>query len=519
MANKLFNQIQVQKPKNNRFDLSHDVKLSANMGDLIPTLALECVPGDKFKINCESLLRFAPMVAPIMHRVDVSMHYFFVPNRLLWNHWEDFIVGNEVAGVPYAFPTIQMADATWTKLADYLGIIQPSDVGATATDNVNALPFAAYQMIYNEYYRDQNLVQPVPFKCNDGDNTAQTGLRTLRRRAWEHDYFTSALPFAQKGAAVDIPLASGVVELDPEMEGVANPSFQAANDYDVDLDGDVTAESGAPPAIIEVVGSIPGQAVYDPDGSLVVDSGATTINDLRRAFALQRWLEKLARGGSRYIEVIRSMFGVRSSDARLNRPEYITGVKTPVHISEVLNTTGTDTAPQGNMAGHGLAYTKGGNGYYRCEEHGFIIGIMSVTPKPAYVQAVPKHFFKTTDPYQYFWPDFAHIGEQPIERRELYPFQGVTDLDTFGYTPRYAEYKFQPSRVAGKFRTSLDFWHLARKFGASPNLNQAFIEIDPETTDRIFAVTDTEEDKLWCHVLHKIDAVRPMPKFGTPAGL
>jgi len=239
----------------------------------------------------------------------------------------------------------------------------------------------------------------------------------------------------------------------------------------------------------------------------------TTINDLRRAFRLQEWLEKNARGGTRYIENILMHFGVRSSDKRLQRPEYITGLKTPVIISEVLNTSATDQEAQGNMAGHGVAVSTGKYGNYFCEEHGYIIGIMSVMPQPAYQQGIPKTYLKS-DPLDFFWPSFAHIGEQPVTNNELYAYTATAE-DTFGYVPRYAEYKYQASRVAGDFRTVLDYWHLGRIFATQPALNDTFIECTPDQCERIFAVQDGE-DNLYCQIMHKIKAVRPMPKFGTP---
>jgi len=239
----------------------------------------------------------------------------------------------------------------------------------------------------------------------------------------------------------------------------------------------------------------------------------TTINDLRRAFKLQEWLERNARGGTRYIENILSHFGVKSSDSRLQRPEYITGVKNPIVISEVLNTTGQDGGlPQGNMAGHGISVSSGYNGQYSVEEHGYIIGIMSIIPKTVYQQGIPRTFLKT-DPLEYFWPTFANIGEQAVQNQEIYAY--TTDAEnTFGYVPRYAEYKYMPSRVAGDFRTTLNYWHLGRIFDTAPALNKEFVECNP--SKRIFAVETTDYDAFYCHVLNKIEAIRLMPKFGTP---
>ncbi len=510
MAKNIFNSIQLKKPKKNFFDLTHDVKLSANMGELTPILTLECVPGDKFDLSCESIIRFAPMVAPVMHRMDVTMHYFFVPNRILWDNWEEFITNNGPDGnivAPYfnsdnfeaqftsSYPTAR-------RLGDYLGVPPPPN--SSTVTRISALPFAAYTAIYDEYYRDQNLIPAIDYKLTDGYNGTTdarfNSLCSLRNRAWEHDYFTSSLPWAQKGAAVDIPLGQ-ITDNAPIYYDQSSPVG--------------TTLTGTPNSVFVPGSNSPTTStdLFAATGGLEVEP--TTINDLRRAYRLQEWLEKNARGGTRYIESILSHFGVKSSDSRLQRPEYITGVKTPVVISEVLNTSGTqDQLPQGNMAGHGISVSSGRSGTYYCEEHGYIIGIMSVMPKTAYQQGIPRTFLKL-DALDYFWPSFANIGEQEVQVQELYAYT-ANKVDTFGYVPRYAEYKYMPSRVAGDFRTSLDYWHLGRIFDSEPTLSQEFIECTPAEVERIFAVTDSDAQKLYCHVLNKIKAVRPMPKYGTP---
>jgi len=509
MAKNIFNSIQLKKPAKNFFDLTHDVKLSTNMGQLTPILTLECVPGDKFEIGCESIIRFAPLVAPVMHRMDVTMHYFFVPNRILWDNWEKFITNNGPAGtgddiVPPYFN--YGGTAFWNPynaFLDYMGV-PPNPTNGANVQQINALPFAAYQAIYNEYYRDQNLIEPVDYKLVDGDQPSYARYVTMRNRAWEHDYFTSCLPFAQKGAAVDIPLGQ-IAENAPIYRDSSSvtPTTLTGTPYSVVVPG-----SNSPTTSTDL---------FAATGGLEVEP--TTINDLRRAYRLQEWLEKNARGGTRYVESILSHFGVKSSDARLQRPEYITGVKTPVVVSEVLQTsaseTSTDGTAQGNMAGHAISVSSGKSGSYYCEEHGYIIGIMSVMPKTAYQQGIPKTFLKK-DPLDYYWPSFANIGEQEVTVNEIYAYTNNAN-NTFGYVPRYAEYKYMPSRVAGDFRTSLDYWHLGRIFSSEPALNQTFIECAPANTTRIFATEDSTVQKLYCHVLNKVKAVRPMPKYGTPS--
>lgn len=491
MANpNLFNSIRVKRPKKSKFDLSHDVKLSLNMGDLVPIMVQECIPGDHFTIGCESLLRFQPLIAPVMHRFDVTMHYFFVPNRLVWPQFPDWISGNVDVVAP--FIPVNTASVAAYPLLDYMGL--PNTM--TGNLNVNAIPFAAYQMVYNEYYRDENLVTPLNYTLVAGNNLSNAALPVMRKRAWEKDYFTAALPWAQKGGAVDIPMLGDVpIRVNTTVGGeviiTSSPQVNASVDR-------VPSDTVNPNELYAEMGS----------------ASVATINDLRTAYRVQEWLEKNARGGTRYTESIYAHFGVRSSDARLNRPEYITGIKSPVIISEVLNTTGEDGGlPQGNMAGHGVGVSSGKYGKYFCEEHGFIIGIMSVLPLPAYQQGIARHYGDRQDRFDYYWPEFAHLGEQEIRTKELYA-SAANPESVFGYTPRYAEYKYQPSRVAGDLRTTLDFWHAGRIFDTEPALNQQFIEMRDDK--RIFAVTSPTEDSLIAHVLNKVSAIRPMPFYGTP---
>lgn len=509
------NSVKINRLKYNGFDLSHDHKLSTNMGLLVPSAIIDCVPGDKIRLGCEALVRLAPMVAPMMHRVDFYCHWYFVPKRILWKNWDKFLTQTEVAGSVPAAPYIEYTKALYdaNPLLDHLGLPDPV-LGGTWT-KVSAMPFAAYQMIYNEYYRDQNLVTTGLWDqetgLSDGTNqTAVTELFSIRRRAWEHDYFTAALPFAQKGDAVEIPISGDVVL----KSGVGTGEFKKSDgtDYAGVGIGNIQFQEGTSQTLLDGSSGIT-TGKYDPNGTLEVQNADTSINDLRRAYALQRFLEKLARGGSRLTEFIRTMFGVVSSDARLQRPEYITGIKSPITISEVLNTTGTVDAPQGNMAGHGVSVASGKYGNFFCEEHGYIIGIVSVLPKTAYQQGIPKHWLKYNDTFEHFNADFANIGEQEILNKEVYLPHATPD-SVFGYIPRYGEYKFEQNRVSGDFKTSLDFWHMGRIFSSDPALNKEFVECNP--THRVFAVTDPAEDKLWIQIYNQVYAQRLMPKYGTP---
>lgn len=524
------NSIQVKVPNSNMFDLTHDVKTTTDMARLTPILAMECVPGDRITLGCECMIRLAPMVAPIMQRIDQTVHYFFVPNRLLWPNWEDYITQRLGDPLP-AFPTLKFDNGSnsagiyehpgISTLPQYLGVPKPSQIGDNAVETVSALPFAAVQFIYSEYFRDQNLENPIVYELVDGDNQAnRTALISLRVRAWERDLFTAALPFAQKGDGVGIPL--GTIQLADDLEtkfpvwryaDPANPLITVPGDGSINQN---YADLNPPPPF-GIYSSADAastrsedRVVYDPDETLEV--APTTINDLRRAFRLQEWLEKAARGGSRYIEHIKAFFGVTSSDKRLQRPEFIVSVKSPVRISEVLNTTGTEDAPQGSMAGHGISTSGGRYGKYFCEEHGYIIALASVMPKTSYWQGIARHFKKYNSPFDFFYPEFAHIGEQEVRVNEIYAY---TNTNIFGYMPRYYEYRFINSMVTGQFADQLMFWHAGRYFAEPPVLNAAFIQGNP--TKRIFAVTDPAVDSLWCHYLHKIAARRLMPKYGNPS--
>lgn len=504
----IFSKVAMRKPSYNTFDLSHTKKLSTKIGALTPVACIDLVPGDRIMIDSASMVRFAPMVAPVMHRFDVYLHYFFVPNRIMWPNWETFITGGEdgtdTTVPPYFIISEGLDEGT---NGDYLGL--PTHSPGTNDLLVSAFPIRGYELIFLEYFRDQNLQDLVIPPLEDGpNNAANRYLSAPFNRAWKKDYFTSALPWTQRGPEATIPIGEIT-------------RFEIADD---------SAGSDWPngSAILSNPADKPGVLYVDattPRTDLVGIANETSINDLRRAFRLQEFLEKNARGGARYTEVVLAHFGVRSSDARLQRPEFIGGSKTPITVSEVLQTSGSATdeatgytpTPQGNMSGHAVSVGGTKKFAYRAEEHGYFYCLMSVMPQPAYQQGVPRHFTRL-DKLDYYWPSFANIGEQPIYNQELYFSETDADNDNiFGYTPRYAEYKYHPSTVHGNFRSQLDFWHAGRKFATRPALNADFIQCKADETSRIFAVTDDTVDTLWCQVAHNIKARRPMPYFGTPA--
>lgn len=538
MAN-IFNSVKLKRPRRNVFNLSYENKLTVNAGELIPIMCKPVVPGDKFRVNTEMLVRLAPLVAPMMHRVDVFTHYFFVPNRLLWNQWEDFITKGVDGSDSPVFPTLSLpsvvnvADAhkAWGdgSLWDYLGlpslnqignavfqVQSPNGVKAPIGYKVSALPFRAYRLIYNEYYRDQNLTPETSITL-DGGNTpsnANSANFVIRRRSWEKDYFTSALPWVQRGPEVTVPIQGSGGNLDVTLKDDASvdtyriPSTSNRPSGSMDL---VNGVLFATPA-----GETSDGVFLEPKNFQVsVDELGVNINDLRTSNALQRWFERNARSGSRYIEQILSHFGVRSSDARLQRPQFLGGGRTPISVSEVLQTSATDsTSPQANMAGHGISagVNHGFTRYF--EEHGYIMGIMSIRPRTGYQQGVPKDFRKF-DNMDFYFPEFAHLGEQEIKNDEVYLNQYDADNEgTFGYTPRYAEYKYSQNEVHGDFRGNMSFWHLNRIFTSKPNLNTTFVECNP--SNRVFATAETSDDKYWVQIYQDIKALRLMPKYGTP---
>lgn len=578
----LFNSIPIKRPKRNSFNLSHEVKLTCNIGDLVPVDWREVIPGDTFEHKIEALVRFQALMAPIMHRVDVYFHHFFVPNRLLWNEFENFITGGEDGTATPLPPTIQfvtgygqtaekaMLTASTLRegtLCDFMGLPTiPSDVvhahpdGNTSPNYLNnywsksfkvsALPFRAYQLIYNEWYRDQNLQDKVDIPLTSGSennvnlsNMTVNPLLQMRKRNWHKDYFTSALPFVQRGPEVRLPIQGTA--------GLIFDNYDAVNDAYLptvirDEQGNLINENGDLVSNRGILRQNYGtnynsqmDANVDVSQTHKVDlsqATSSTINELRRTIKVQEWFERNARGGARYIEQILSHFGVMGKDSRLQRPQYLGGSKMPVTISEVVqqSATGSGDTPQGNLAGRALSITYD-NGYKRFfDEHGIVMTIMSIMPKANYQQGLPRKF-QRRDKFDYYFPEFAHLGEQPIFQSEIfYDFKRTLESQQdsqsdetavpFGYTPRYAEYKTELNRVHGQFKSSLAFWHMGRIFGNTPGLNSEFVQVDGTRDDlnRVFAtegITDDygrEIDKVEVQLYHQIKAKRPMPKYGVP---
>lgn len=548
----IFSEVKAHYARTSLFNLSHEVKNTMKFGQLVPFLCQEILPGDIWRVRTEILTRLQAMKAPIMHNVNVYTHFFFVPNRLVWKDWEEFVTQalngtfkGDINELPLLNLTNDAIDSGLIgpgSLLDHLGA-KFDAANAPSEFFINALPILAYNKIWNDFYRDENLDTEIGdefFELPSGptivDGSGQSGIENLlkiRYRAFAKDYFTSALPWTQKGDAAILPLGGSAplvgspsVKIDQSGgrlgAGFAAFNFNGEGETNVPMNVIPSNSSGseitgdfATSGLVSLTVPLSGNASADLSGATAV-----TINELRRANALQRWLEANARGGSRYIEMLKSHFGVVSDDARLQRAEYLGGGKSPIIISEVLQQSastidGSDT-PQGNMAGHGIGTSVNHSFKRRFKEHGYLIGIMSVMPRSNYMQGVPRHFLKR-DVFDFGWPLLANLGEQPIYDAELYSPSGVpestSDMGTFGYTPRYAEYKFMNDQVAGDFRTSLDFWHLAREFGNKPALNSKFISSN-SLSPRIFpsAATDYILNQMYldCKV------VRKLPKFGTP---
>lgn len=469
--------------KRNKFSLSNYKLLTCDMGELVPIGCQEVLPGDTFQHATQALIRVSPLLSPVMHPTHVKIHHWFVPHRIVWEDFEDFITGGPDNTSAPAFPQITSGAGGFAEgsLADYLGAAPP--IGGGTPQSVSALPFRAYAKIWNEFYRDQDLQTELTVDIGSGSDT--TTNTTLQNAAWGKDYFTTARPWAQKGGDVVVPVERA--------SNAANWSAFIAGTDTVAPAGAVTTVGGS--ALLAANGS---GASLDPNGGLFVG-----VDSLREAMAIQRYDEARARYGSRYTEYLRYL-GVKSSDARLQRPEYLGGGKQTIQFSEVLATAETGTSVDvGDMKGHGISAVRS-NRYRRFfEEHGYVITLMVVQPIPMYTQGIPRHFNKTTKE-EFFQKELQHIGQQAVWMSEV-AGTGTTDkTQILGYQNRYEEYRRSENQVCGEFRSTLNFWHYGRIFSSNPTLNADFVKCIP--TKRVNAVTST--DCLWVMANNSIQARR-----------
>ena len=485
------------------------------MGKLVPISCVEALPGDTVQQHTNVLVRVSPLAAPVMHPVTARVHHFFVPNRILWdglatgdgagNSWENFITGGADGNNAENPPTITTTTTT-NNLEDYFGIPRVAGI------DINALPFRAFNKIFNEYYRDQDLVTELA-----QDQT------TVPNIAWEKDYFSSARPWTQKGSDVTVPLGDKA----PIVGNTKNTQVFSTTDSSLrklevnTTDGHIKAAGYS-----GVLGDLKFTANSDfigLDADLAAATGAN-INDVRRAFAIQRYQEARARYGSRYTEYLRYL-GVNPKDSRLQRPEYLGGGHTQINFSEIMQTS-TNIAQDvlhdndraattgygiGDLYGHGIAAMRS-NKYRRfIEEHGYIISMLSVRPKTIYQDGIHRGFLRTTKE-DYYQKELEHIGQQEIYNNEIYADSTSAGMDTFGYQDRYREYREHPSRVSAEYRDILDYWHMSRQFTSAPVLNASFVECDP--TKRIYNSSDNHA--LWIMAQNKIVARRMVSKNAAP---
>nr|UXQ87981.1 MAG: major capsid protein [Microvirus sp.] len=507
-ANHTFAKTPAIKINRSSFNRDHSYKTAFNSGDLIPIFLDEALPGDTFNLNMTGFARMATPIYPLMDNLYMETFFFFIPNRLVWDNWQKFM-GEQIDpgdSIDFTIPTISAQPvSTLNTIWDYMGI--PTDV--TFSMNVNALPFRAYNLVYNEWFRDQNLQDSITVDKDDGPDTA--GNYVLRKRGKRHDYFTSALIAPQKGESVVMPLGDRADVASDTIVGNQTPVYNTLDSLYHMID-----TSGGTATVDIVSTSNPANALYAD----LSTATAATINQLRQAFQVQKLLEMDARGGTRYVEIIKSHFGVTSPDQRLQRPEFLGGGSSPINISAVAQTSSTDaTSPQGNLSATGTANLHNHGFTKSFTEHGYVLGLINVRADLGYQQGMNKLWSRETR-YDFYFPALSIIGEQAILNREIFADGGTGDDTVFGYQERYAEYRYKPSMVTGILRSNaagtLDAWHLAQDFASAPTLSSAFIEDSPPV-NRVIAV-QTQPEFIFDSFI-KLQCARPMPVYGIPGGM
>ncbi len=491
--------------KRSTFDMSHVNSTSMKMGYIVPVMYQECLPGDTWQFDTKFFIRVAPLVAPVMHRVWIDSFTFFVPWRIVWNKWEDFITGGEDGMDASVAPLISLKPEVGS-LADYMGLpLTPNQI------HISALPFRAYAMIWNHFFRDQRLQDELPISLESGPDT--TTSTTLQSAAWQKDYFTTASPEPQLGPSVSVPVNAAMGSTQPfQLRAGASPSTATTANVVVHR-----ADVGSPSLeYLALSGDFGGQPPVNQEWNTYLagtDIASVDINQLREAFALQRWQEKRALFGARYEDLLHFL-GLRTQDARLQQPEFVASKHGTLQFSEVLQTSAdANNAGVGELFGHGIGAMRTGRHRYYCWEHGLLMTVLIVRPQAVYTQGVERMWTRETR-YDYWHPEFQHIGQQEVYMKEVF-CQGIDkDNEVFGYQNRYDEYRRGKNHVTGEFRTTLNYWNMAREFENAPSLNAEFITCNP--TDRIYQLSAELSDQLYVMVQNDMIAKRLMSRHGNP---